>query len=68
MGIFTRDKESRATAPQQHADTHERATTRFNSRPSFGQWLKVTWLDIITMALMGALGLGIYEASPCLMD
>lgn len=36
----------------------------FNRRPSFGQWLKMTWLDILTMAAMGAIGLGIYEAKP----
>ncbi|OLN89035.1 Lipid phosphate phosphatase 1 [Colletotrichum chlorophyti] len=33
-------------------------------RPSFGQWLKGTFLDIITMICMGALGLGIYMAPP----
>jgi len=34
------------------------------TRPTFGQWLKYTWLDIVTMAALGALGLGIYEAHP----
>lgn len=29
------------------------------TRPSFGQWLKYTWLDILTMAAMGAIGLGV---------
>ncbi|KAH6658684.1 phosphatidic acid phosphatase type 2/haloperoxidase [Truncatella angustata] len=33
-------------------------------RPSFGQWLKLTWLDILTMAIMGAIGLGVYMAHP----
>lgn len=28
-------------------------------RPPFGQWLKVTLLDILTMAAMGAIGLGV---------
>ncbi|KAJ9664134.1 hypothetical protein H2198_000352 [Neophaeococcomyces mojaviensis] len=36
----------------------------FNRRPSFGQWLKFTWLDLLTMAAMGAVGLGIYNADP----
>ncbi|EHY56744.1 hypothetical protein HRR83_002176 [Exophiala dermatitidis] len=36
----------------------------FNRRPTFGQWLKFTWLDILTMAAMGAVGLGVYEADP----
>ncbi|KAI1505778.1 phosphatidic acid phosphatase type 2/haloperoxidase [Biscogniauxia marginata] len=35
-----------------------------SKRPTFGQWLKHTWLDILTMVCMGALGLGIYEAHP----
>ncbi|KAL9116092.1 MAG: hypothetical protein Q9227_000461 [Pyrenula ochraceoflavens] len=67
MGIFTR---------RRHDDTVYNGTTTghhhqrekysvdsgyFNRRPSFGQWLKVTWLDILTMVLMGALGLGIYK-------
>ncbi|KAJ6440128.1 arylsulfotransferase (ASST) domain-containing protein [Purpureocillium lavendulum] len=33
-------------------------------RPTFGQWLKHTWLDILTMAIMGAIGLGVYMAHP----
>lgn len=28
-------------------------------RPTFGQWLKATWLDIFTMAAMGMIGLGV---------
>jgi diacylglycerol diphosphate phosphatase/phosphatidate phosphatase len=28
-------------------------------RPTFGQWLKATWLDILTMAIMGIIGLGV---------
>ncbi|KAF4312870.1 Phosphatidic acid phosphatase type 2/haloperoxidase [Botryosphaeria dothidea] len=35
-----------------------------NKRPRFGQWLKVTWPDILTMVCMGAIGLGVYEAKP----
>jgi diacylglycerol diphosphate phosphatase/phosphatidate phosphatase len=30
-----------------------------NSRPTFGQWLKQTWIDIITMIILGAIGLGV---------
>ncbi|KAI9808158.1 MAG: hypothetical protein M1825_004615 [Sarcosagium campestre] len=45
----------------QHGTTTAIST---NSRPSFGQWLKVTWLDIVTMIAMGAIGLGVYEANP----
>ncbi|KAK5138493.1 hypothetical protein LTR08_000079 [Meristemomyces frigidus] len=35
-----------------------------NSRPSFGQWIKVTWPDILTMIAMGLIALGIYKANP----
>ena len=37
-----------------HADPYTMST-----RPKFGQWLKCTWLDIVTMAIMGAIGLGV---------
>ncbi|GAA6029446.1 hypothetical protein JCM8097_003683 [Rhodosporidiobolus ruineniae] len=33
-------------------------------RPKFGQWLKMYWVDLLTMAALGAVGLGIYEADP----
>jgi len=32
-----------------------------NSRPTFGQWVKGTWLDILTMVILGAIGLGVRE-------
>jgi hypothetical protein len=35
------------------------ATYSMATRPRFGQWLKVTWLDILTMVAMGAIGLGV---------
>lgn len=31
------------------------------TRPSFGQWLKYTWLDILTMVIMGIIGLGVCD-------
>jgi diacylglycerol diphosphate phosphatase / phosphatidate phosphatase len=34
------------------------------SRPSFGQWLKLTGLDLVTMIVLGAIGLGVYFAKP----
>jgi len=36
----------------------------YNRRPTFGQWIKGTWLDILLMAIMGAIGLGVYNADP----
>lgn len=35
-----------------------------NSRPTFGQWLKQTWIDIITMIILGAIGLGVSHGLP----
>jgi diacylglycerol diphosphate phosphatase / phosphatidate phosphatase len=32
-----------------------------NSRPTFGQWIKQTWIDIITMVILGAIGLGVLD-------
>jgi diacylglycerol diphosphate phosphatase/phosphatidate phosphatase len=53
-GVFGR-KESRVTS---------RGSPSWNSRPTFGQWIKATALDIVTMAVMGAIGLGVYMADP----
>ncbi|KAF3925129.1 hypothetical protein ABW20_dc0100733 [Dactylellina cionopaga] len=35
-----------------------------NRRPTVGGWFKTIWLDLLTMALMGAVGLGVYMAPP----
>lgn len=51
----------REKRPRRHSKSH---SSSYNSRPSFGQWLKATWLDILTMAAMGAIGLGVYMADP----
>ena len=40
-----------------------------SKRPSVGQWLKVTWPDILTMIIMGAVGLGVSSTqaiTPCI--
>jgi len=36
----------------------------YNTRPTFGEWLRGTWFDIVWMAAMGAVGLGVYMAPP----
>ncbi|KAK6072731.1 PAP2 superfamily protein [Seiridium cupressi] len=48
----------------QHGSGHVTEAYSMSKRPSFGQWLKYTWLDILTMVIMGAIGLGVYEAHP----
>lgn len=40
------------------------STHHLSNRPTFGQWLKQLWPDLLTMLIMGALGLGIYHAPP----
>jgi len=69
MGIFSRRPRDSATAPTTTTTHHEKThrgpmVMNMNSRPSFGQWLKVTWLDLFTMFAMGLVGLGVYEAHP----
>lgn len=54
-GIFGRRNE--------HA-TAAGGSTAWNTRPTFGQWVKATALDIISMIIMGAIGLGVYMADP----
>lgn len=36
----------------------------YGKRPSFGQWLKQTWPDIITMIFTGAVGLIVFHLPP----
>lgn len=59
MGFFS--KRSRDTDPAGgHGLRHDKGEPyTMSRRPSFGQWLKGTLLDIITMICMGALGLGV---------
>ncbi|KAI0968725.1 phosphatidic acid phosphatase type 2/haloperoxidase [Xylaria arbuscula] len=69
MGFFNRrGRQGVDNNHQQTNDTrrsrHVNSTYSMATRPSFGQWLKVTWLDILTFVIMGVIGLGIYEAPP----
>lgn len=70
MGIFSRKPRdgpgahaATTTQPKHHND---KGTPYYSmsTRPKFGQWLKHTWLDIVTMVIMGVIGLGVYEAHP----
>ena len=71
MGLFSRRRHDPSPGNGSTARNHTREkynidSGHFNRRPSFGQWLKATWLDILTMALMGAVGLGVYKVGDCL--
>jgi len=73
MGIFSRRPAApgangamgatqNVTAGTSNGKHHHRGYTK--TRPTFGQWLRGYWIDILTMAAMGAIGLGVYEAHP----
>lgn len=67
MGIFNRQRaEGTGGRSANSAGKSRRLASTYSmaTRPSFGQWLKVTWLDILTFVVMGVIGLGIYEAPP----
>ncbi|KAK0609571.1 phosphatidic acid phosphatase type 2/haloperoxidase, partial [Bombardia bombarda] len=75
MGIFSRRPRdgptttAAATTPtRKRAERHSRRghfdPYTMTTRPTFGQWLKLTWLDIVSMAVLGAIGLGVYMAHP----
>lgn len=63
--------------PAHNKDHHKRRLSNANNnnnttsspyttmhRPTFGQWLRATWLDLVTLACLGAIGLGVYYARP----
>lgn len=56
-----RRRSSEATHTNERWDKH---TYTMSKRPTFMQWLKVTWLDILTMIAMGAIALGVFRAHP----
>lgn len=70
MGFFNRHPRggpAPAAAPaangHHHSAGHHNEPYSMATRPTFGQWLKHTWLDILTMAAMGAVGLGVCPTS-----
>ncbi|KAF4428884.1 diacylglycerol pyrophosphate phosphatase DPP1 [Fusarium acutatum] len=67
MPFFRREKSPHRASPGTKTRHHQKAVhdpLPMSRRPTFGQWLKGTWLDIVTMACMGAIGLGVYFAKP----
>jgi len=67
MGFFSRRaRNTPAPAVSPRRARRNRGTEPYSmaSRPTFGQWLKVTGLDILTMIVLGAVGLGVYMAKP----
>jgi len=63
MGLFNRRGDA-ATAGTGVAPNHQYAEYHTNRRPNMGQWFRTVWLDLLTMAVLGAIGLGVYFAPP----
>jgi diacylglycerol diphosphate phosphatase/phosphatidate phosphatase len=64
---FFRRRAAVADAPGQksvNGSRHHHSHHTHGARPTFGQWLKFTLLDLITMLVMGMIGLGVYFAKP----
>ncbi|TAQ91480.1 Phosphatidate phosphatase/4-nitrophenylphosphatase/Peroxidase [Chlorociboria aeruginascens] len=71
FGMFSRrPRNDTTTTNNTTSDNHHVQDDRkpvvlnMSTRPPFGQWLKATWLDLVTMVIMGVIGLGVYEAHP----
>ncbi|KAA8899509.1 phosphatidic acid phosphatase type 2/haloperoxidase [Sphaerosporella brunnea] len=71
MGPFSRRRADPATTTNGRGHGHHHGEKRaaatdyhINRRPTFGMWLRTVWLDILTMAALGAVGLGVYQAAP----
>ncbi|KAI5454401.1 hypothetical protein NCC49_004454 [Naganishia albida] len=61
-GLFGRRQHAAPVHP--NADGQYAAPGPYGHSFKFGSWLKLHILDLITMAAMGAIGLGVYEANP----
>ncbi|KAI1866227.1 uncharacterized protein JN550_007615 [Neoarthrinium moseri] len=65
MGFLGRRKEPRATTNRERKSWLRRSEPySVEKRPSFGQWLKVTILDILTMIVLGVIALVVFRAGP----
>ena len=78
MGLFNKRNTAAAADTTTATGTHHRekkagvfapkngrgGAQAWNSRPTFGAWIKATALDIVTMVVLGVIGLGVYFADP----
>ncbi|EMC92319.1 hypothetical protein BAUCODRAFT_151731 [Baudoinia panamericana UAMH 10762] len=44
--------------------TEQSGDGSLNKRPTFGQWLKISWPDLLTYLVMGAIGLTVFNLPP----
>ncbi|KAI1411750.1 acid phosphatase/Vanadium-dependent haloperoxidase [Hypoxylon sp. FL1857] len=74
MDLYTGSRRVRRVRPTQDAtEARKRQLWRslfhaesysIERRPSFSLWLRVTWLDVVTMIILGAIALGVYSLRP----
>ncbi|TVY24699.1 Lipid phosphate phosphatase [Lachnellula hyalina] len=74
MGLLSRFQRNNTTDLASASNTHATSfgshtrkdplVTNMSQRPTFRRWFTVTWLDLVTMAIIGAIGLGVSEAHP----
>lgn len=64
MGFFNRRARDGAVPAKHEKHHHHGDAQNMSMAPSFGQWLKAVWLDIFTMVILGAIGLGVSSPIP----
>ncbi|KAI5778516.1 phosphatidic acid phosphatase type 2/haloperoxidase [Geopyxis carbonaria] len=69
MPLFGRNRAADGATNGHSAKSHPSRDSPFtqphiNRRLTFGAWFRSIWLDILTMACLGAVGLGVYMAPP----
>lgn len=65
MGLFNRRGDTAAAGSSTGvAPTHRYTEYHMNRRPPMGQWFRTVWLDLLTMVVLGAVGLGVINPSP----
>ncbi|TVY89702.1 putative lipid phosphate phosphatase 3-like protein [Lachnellula willkommii] len=67
MGLTSRFQHNNATDPAPPTGSPAREgplVMNMSQRPTFGQWIRATWLDLVTMVIMGAIGLVVWKAGP----
>ena len=57
-------RRSRGSAANVEKSPPSPLSYQLNKRPTFMQWMRAVWLDIVCLCLLGAIGLGAFVAAP----
>lgn len=71
MGLASHFQRTNATDSASTTGSHARKdplVMNMSQRPTFGQWIKVTWIDLVTMAIMGMIGLAVSNTTSHLLS